>query len=359
MALGNQGPTVIAITCVEVVLAGGFIATRVAIRNSSTKGVGIDDWVLIATWIVQLAFVCAITVSCGYGFGQHNKDLSKPDVRMATLTELIAQCIVSLAMGLSKSAVGLFLMRIVVQKWHKIVLWFWISTMMGWSILLAITVFAQCVPFESLYDDRVPRQYCTLDLTTIAYIMCSWSAAMDFFLAGFPWMVLWKLNMGRKDKITICVSLSLGILAGVCGIVRTVGLGVLSITEDYLFATAESVMWTSSELTITLICVCVPVLRPIWVRMLGGSTSERYYKQSEGSHNLVTIGRARNTRPTDTEIGLGTIRPDVKNANVTTIGASGRSSDDGSERAILRDNQTSIQRTREVTVAYEDKGRRD
>lgn len=62
----------------------------------------------------------------------------------------------------------------------------------------------------------------------------------------------------------------------------------------------------------------------------------------------------RNTRPADAEIGLGTIRPDIKNANVTTIGASGRNSDDGSERTILRDNQA-IQRTREVTVAYEDK----
>ncbi|KAI0095972.1 hypothetical protein F4814DRAFT_457562 [Daldinia grandis] len=358
MPLGNQGPLVIAVVCAEAILAGGFIAMRVTIRNSSTRGLGTDDWVLIATWIVQVAFVCVITASCHYGFGQHNTDLSKPDVRMATKTELVAQCIISCAMGLSKAAVGMFLMRIVVQTWHKVVLWFWISTMMGWSILLSITVFAQCVPFESLYDERVPREYCPLDLTTIAYIMCSWSAAMDFFLAGFPWMVLWKLNMGKKEKVTICVSLSLGILAGVCGIVRTAGLGVLSHTEDYLFATAESVIWTSSELTITLICVSVPVLRPIWVRMLGGTASERYYKQSEGSHNLITIGRMRNPRPTDMEIGLGTIRPDVKNANVTTIGASRRNSDDGSERTILRENQA-IQRTREVTVEYEDNGRRD
>ncbi|KAI8958239.1 hypothetical protein F5Y11DRAFT_336747 [Daldinia sp. FL1419] len=353
MGLGNQGPTVIAVVLAEALLAGAFIATRVAIRNSSAKGVGIDDWLLIITWIVQITFVCVITVSCAYGFGQHNTDLSKPDQRMATKTELIAQFVISCAMGLSKAAVGMFLMRIVVKTWHKAVLWFWISTMMGWSILLGVTVFVQCVPFESLYDERVPRQYCTLDLTTIAYIMCSWSAAMDFFLAGFPWMVLWKLNMQKKEKVTICVSLSLGLLAGICGVVRTTGLYVLSHTSDYLFATAESVMWTSSELTITLICVSVPVLRPIWVRIIGGTNSDRYYKQSEGSNGLITIGRVRNQRTRDTEIGLDTIRPDAKHANVTTIGASRRNSDDGSERTILRENQA-IQRTREVTVVYED-----
>ncbi|KAI1474401.1 hypothetical protein F4774DRAFT_429925 [Daldinia eschscholtzii] len=354
MPLGGMGPAVIGILCFEVLLSGTFISLRVAVRNSSAKGVGVDDWALIVTWVVQAIFVCLMIVSCIYGFGQHNVDLGNPDKRMATKLELAAQFVVSWAMGLSKAAVGLFLMRIVVKTWHKVLLWFWIITMMGWSIMLAITVFAQCVPYESLYDERVPRQYCRLDLTKIAYIMCSWSAAMDFFLAGFPWMVLWKLNMQKKEKVTICVSLSLGILAGVCGVIRTLGLGVLSVTADYLYATAESIIWTSSELTITLICVSVPVLRPIWVRILGGTNSDRYYKQSEGSQGLVTIGRMRNSRPRDTEIGLDTIRPDVKDANMTTIGASRRNSDDGSERTILRDNQA-IQRTREVTIAYEDK----
>lgn len=40
----------------------------------------------------------------------------------------------------------------------------------------------------------------------------AWSAAMDFFLAIFPWFVLWGLNMKKKEKITICCSLSLGVL---------------------------------------------------------------------------------------------------------------------------------------------------
>lgn len=57
---------------------------------------------------------------------------------------------------------------------------------------------------------------------------------MDFFLAAFPWVVLWRLNMPKKEKITICVSLSLGVVAGICGVVRTSGLEVLSQTADYL-----------------------------------------------------------------------------------------------------------------------------
>ena len=31
-------------------------------------------------------------------------------------------------------------------------------------------------------------------------------------LAIFPWTALWKMNMKQKEKITICASLSLGVL---------------------------------------------------------------------------------------------------------------------------------------------------
>lgn len=34
---------------------------------------------------------------------------------------------------------------------------------------------------------------------------------MDFFLAFFPWYVVWELNMKKKDKIIVCVSLSMGV----------------------------------------------------------------------------------------------------------------------------------------------------
>lgn len=51
MPLGNQGPTVIAVVCTEAILAGGFIGTRIAIRKTSNKGIGIDDWFLISTWV--------------------------------------------------------------------------------------------------------------------------------------------------------------------------------------------------------------------------------------------------------------------------------------------------------------------
>lgn len=49
--------------------------------------------------------------------------------------------------------------------------------------------------------------------------------AVDFFFAGFPWIFIWNLNMARKEKLTIALSLSLGFFAAICGIIRTMELG--------------------------------------------------------------------------------------------------------------------------------------
>ncbi|KAI0007130.1 hypothetical protein F4779DRAFT_643457 [Xylariaceae sp. FL0662B] len=353
MPLGGKGPTTIAVLCAEMVLAAVFISLRTFTRKVIKGGVGADDYLLIVTWVLQATFVALFTASSVHGFGQHVHDITAHDVRMATKIELVGQFVVSLAMGLSKAAVAMFLMRIVVVT-CKAVLWFWIITMMAWSILLAISCFAQCTPVESLWDTRVEGKVCPLDLTLIAFIMCSWSAAMDFFLAAFPWWVLWNLNMQRKEKFIICMSLSLGVLAGVCGVVRTSGLQVLSETADYLYATADSVMWTSSELTVTIICVSIPVLRPLWVRVIGGSVSERYYKQSEEeSGGIITIGRIKKQRKPETDIHLDTIpRPDVKDTHTTSVEGAWHQSDTASDQSILQGSQA-IHKTREFSLAYE------
>lgn len=53
-----------------------------------------------------------------YGFGQHNANLGGYDIMMATKAELIGQFSVSIAMGLSKAAVALLLLRIINVFWY-------------------------------------------------------------------------------------------------------------------------------------------------------------------------------------------------------------------------------------------------
>jgi hypothetical protein len=105
---------------------------------------------------------------------------------------------------------------------------------------------------------------------------------MDFILAILPWPVVMGLNMKRKEKITIACGLSLGVFAGCCSVVRTVELRTLASKANYVYDTAPMLLWSSSEICLTIICACIPVLRPLYVRIAYGSRGDSSGNSSKG-----------------------------------------------------------------------------
>ncbi|KAL3474274.1 hypothetical protein BJX99DRAFT_271806 [Aspergillus californicus] len=375
MALRQKGPTLVGVLWMETFLCLVVIALRIYTRAVILRNNGWDDFLLIITWFLMVAFAALCTASATYGMGVHATELSADDTSHGMLLLLTGQSVVAVAMGVSKCAVATFLMRIVVNKWHKAFLWFWNITIMFLSILLAIVVFAQCTPVESIWDSRVTQESCPVNMPMVATVLCAWSVVLDFVLALFPWYALWNLNIKQKEKITICISLSLGVFAGICGIIRTTSLGSLTVSTDYLYATTDSVMWTNSELTTTIICVSVPALRPLYRSLRGlnsskdasnynniggssyGKTSGNRSRQpSYGMDTLVTSVQARGRNgdgdpKNEIEIEIDD-REDVDVDTRHILGPAGRpGGGGGSPRGASRD----IYQTREVIVSYEDR----
>lgn len=161
----------------------------------------------------MMVFASLTHVSAVHGLGEHAANLTTEQFANAMYWELCAQPAAAMAIGTAKVTVAVFLMRIINARWQRNVLWFCITLMMILSVLLSISLFAQCTPVQSIWDPRLAAErVCTFDMVTMAYIACSWAAVMDFFLAIFPWIVLRNLNMKRKERLTICASLSLGVM---------------------------------------------------------------------------------------------------------------------------------------------------
>jgi hypothetical protein len=41
----------------------------------------------------------------------------------------------------------------------------------------------------------------------------AYSGCMDFILALFPWVILWKLQMKKREKFGILIAMSMGVLS--------------------------------------------------------------------------------------------------------------------------------------------------
>lgn len=105
------------------------------------------------------------------------------DYGKAIMWEAIGQGICIMGIAASKGSVALFLLRIVLKRWHIALLWFCIVTT---TILCTITttlLFVQCRPTAFLWDRTIEGGYCWLNFTTVGLTMGAWSATMDFVLA--------------------------------------------------------------------------------------------------------------------------------------------------------------------------------
>ncbi|KAH9206630.1 hypothetical protein DL95DRAFT_486690, partial [Leptodontidium sp. 2 PMI_412] len=281
MPLGGKGPVLVAVLWAENFISAIFIGLRLYTRTRIISRIGWDDYAVIATWLLVLGYAVTCTFSAAAGMGQHSGDLTTEMFAKSMFFILLAEAFGTLAIGVGKVAVALFLMCVIVSKWHKGILWFCIATMMALGALLVISIWVQCTPTRSLWDPRLAAErVCHLDFISLAKVFCGWAAAMDFFLALLPWIILWKINMKQKEKITVCTSLSLGVIAGVCGVIRTSNLDVLARTPDFHYTATDNFIWTATEITLTIVCVCIPSLRPLWVRLRGGSSSGGYQEQT-------------------------------------------------------------------------------
>lgn len=74
-----------------------------------------------------------------------------------------------------------------------------------------------------------------LSITNFSHLV--FNIIADFILALFPWMVTWKLRISLKEKIALCITMSLGVVVAIISAVRTAWMEDPSVNayNDYYF----------------------------------------------------------------------------------------------------------------------------
>ncbi|RMJ03486.1 hypothetical protein CDV36_014978, partial [Fusarium kuroshium] len=110
----------------------------------------------------------------------------------------------------------------------------------------------------------------------------------DLFFAIMPWVFIWKLQMNRRERLIILASMSLGIIAAACGIKRATEIPKL-MSDNYLKDSTGIIVWSAAEMAVTMICIGIPVCRPLYKnyisRLTSGGASSRYKDLSGRAEN--------------------------------------------------------------------------
>ncbi|KAK8068801.1 hypothetical protein PG994_005417 [Apiospora phragmitis] len=254
-----------------------FVVLR---RLVVVKSFGIDDEVYILAFVFLLCYTAFTTTAARYGFGQNMHDLDPDDPVRAVLFEAIGQTFAVVGMAVAKWSLGIFLLRLVVERSHTWAIWTAMAALMGASISTCFVFWLQCTPPAYLWDRRIAG-YCHVDSTPVSMTLCIICVIVDFFFALFPWLFIWKLHMNKRKRVMILVSMSLGVIYVLCNYSRVVQKPVESnglwrypsYLVKTILDTVGLIVWPAAEIAVTMICIGIPVCRPLYKRFLTQLTS--------------------------------------------------------------------------------------
>ncbi|KIX02573.1 uncharacterized protein Z518_08514 [Rhinocladiella mackenziei CBS 650.93] len=340
LASDDQGPKVVVVLWVLTVIPALFVALRLYTRITLSKSYGWDDTVIVAAWVLLLVYTSIITKARDYGVGRHYWTLEQDRLVNAYLFIYIGQTVIIEACSLSKTAFAFTLLRIVTKKFEKLAIWYIILSLNIVMLLCGIFQFVQCKNPAYGWDKSIKTECWPLS-TFVNYTIFAgaYSAACDFALALYPWVILKSLNMKRREKVGVGLAMSLGVFAGATAIIKTTKLPALSKQVDYTYAGSDTLLWAGAETGSTIAASSIAVYRPLLKKVMSYVTSS----QKSSFYVLENFGPGAD-KP-------GHRAPSRMHGRATSRGHRTIVGEGESDRSILPlHNQ--IKKTSEVTISY-------
>ncbi|KAI8957296.1 hypothetical protein F5Y11DRAFT_360949 [Daldinia sp. FL1419] len=232
---------------------------RLYCRVSRHRPLWWDDFVLMSAWVMAAvagSFISAMA-SPGSGISIAGSD------RIMTYFN-ICSVFCGLASAWSKSSFAITLLRLEDGR-ARYFLWFALVTVNASYLLYIITAWNKPCGVKGKDDLYIPGPcWSSTAKTAVPLSVVIYSAVMDFALAFFPWKIVWKTPMARKEKIGVALAMSFGVLAGAIGIKRATNmLGMDSVASfSYFYGRCIQCIYNLAEP-----CINYPIRVPAQLRL--------------------------------------------------------------------------------------------
>ncbi|OJK02346.1 hypothetical protein ASPACDRAFT_115135 [Aspergillus aculeatus ATCC 16872] len=279
----NAGPALLSGLWAAVGITTFILVLRIAAKIK-IRHFHIDDVLMIAALILTLSSMGLLTNSVRHGFGKDLRSLELSDTE-AVLKDIAIQVpLVTFSTGFARSSFVLYLLGILGgKKPYQIALWTAMMLQLVCNIIAAVLPLSICRNVRALW---IPGTETTCGNTVavirFAYFQSSINTATDLFLAVFPTVIFWNLNLKLRIKISLIILLSLGIVAMIASIIKTTKLDqVPSVTDIGASGGVELIRWGYTENVIIIMTSSIPCIRPLLissVRKFSSNAKSRSYE---------------------------------------------------------------------------------
>ncbi|KAF2637743.1 hypothetical protein P280DRAFT_95766 [Massarina eburnea CBS 473.64] len=282
MAVPDNGPLIVGVTWGLCLVSGGFLGLRLYAKLSRRQGLWWDDHILIISWGLLLVETALTQAGQCLGFGKHTADIAPQNLAIIALGMSVGASISCFASTLSKISFGVTLLRLT-TSYTRAFVWFCIVTLFFVMLPSALLTWISCRPMAKAWDSTIEGE-CWDAEAIVAYgiFNAAWCTWIDFALALLPWKLVWGLQLTIKERVGVGIAMSMGLLAGVCAVVK--GMYLMQLAEaDFYFNGKDVTIWTAVETATAIVGASIPVLRVFFKNTLDSYFSAHTHTDSTKS----------------------------------------------------------------------------
>ncbi|KAI0885553.1 uncharacterized protein GGS22DRAFT_161205 [Annulohypoxylon maeteangense] len=281
------GPKIVATMGAMTAVSFCFICLRGYVRCQLVHSLGIDDWIIFATWPLTCAYTIVASIQTTWGLGMMNPE-DIPVQNMYTYGHLqyaVSPLYIFSVLGFKLSLIVSYF-RFVPQGIYRCVMIFVLVGCVLSNLVCLIVQLDICHPIAKQWDSTITDGRC-YDVVAFSDASSAIAIVVDFAVMLLPFPVLIKTKIEGRKKAMLLGLFALGFFVTAIQIIRIQYMKTLVNPFD----SGKVNLWSSIEINLGIMVACAPMLSPLFRRRpkSNGNTES----SSRGTFELNITKRSR------------------------------------------------------------------
>ncbi|KAK2763129.1 hypothetical protein FQN54_009765 [Arachnomyces sp. PD_36] len=258
-----------------------FFALRTYVKLRILNGFGIEDWTCLGAYVLAMGYCVTALIMGSLGGGVHIWEVPKENVIPYNKSVYVTMVMYGPTAFLTKVSILLILTR-VFEPFKKAVIsiYVFMALMLAYYIPAIIVKIRICMPIAYFWMGDAIEGSC-LDQNSIILADAVMSVVSDLILLVLPIPLGWRLQIPTGKKMRVIGILAAGGLACASSIIRLVMIVRESNTTDSTYSFMRINMWGNAEISIGVICACLPAMSALVTIFV------REFSSGRGSHSTT------------------------------------------------------------------------
>ncbi|OAL48415.1 hypothetical protein IQ07DRAFT_571085 [Pyrenochaeta sp. DS3sAY3a] len=261
----DRGPTIEAIAAGFAGAALVVVAARLVTRHLFTVGgFGWDDLAIMLPVLALFPITAAQFLMTRNGLGRDIWGVQLDHLDGMLMWFYIAEILYVFIISMTKVSLLLLYLRLFPDRSVKLRTQVLLAFTVIYFLLFTFLTIFQCspVPHAWRFWDRERPGKC-INVNAMVWSMAGLNIAIDIGVLVLPLPELRKLSLPFKKKIYLLLIFGIGFFITIVSIIRLRSLVVFAKSKNFTYDNGSTAYWSLVEINVGLICVSLPVIRPL------------------------------------------------------------------------------------------------